>query len=492
MPSPSTIIIGAGIGGLATAIRLAVKGHAVQVMERNAYPGGKLAEEWLGPYRFDAGPSLFTLPRKVDELFELAGENPRVHFNYRRLDTVCRYFYEDGTRLTASGEPEQFAAEIESVMGADRRKVMKYLRRSRELYELTAPVFIDRPFGEWQTLFSKPFLKGLGHLGKMDVFRSLHQANHDELGDPRLVQLFDRYATYNGSDPYQAPATLKVIPALEYFYGAYLPDGGMYAIPRSLAALAERLGVKFHFNTPVNRILHEGKKVTGIETSRGRMQADYVICNGDVFYMYDKLLPDLHPPQKIIGQERSSSALVFNWGIRQSFPELDLHNIFFAADYQAEFRTLFTDKEVYHDPTAYVFISSKYLPGDAPPGHENWFVLVNAPPHTGQDWASVASRIRPLLVSKLSRLLNTDIAPLIEQEWILDPRQIELRTSSYRGSLYGTSSNSRWAAFNRHPNRSAQLKGLYFTGGSVHPGGGIPLCLSSANIVASLIPASNE
>ena len=172
----------------------------------------------------------------------------------------------------------------------------------------------------------------------------------------------------------------------------------------------------------------------------------------------------------------------------KSFPQLDLHNIFFSDDYKAEFDAIFNQKNLFNDPTVYVNITSKDVSADAPKGKENWFVMVNAPHDTGQDWELVAQELRQWVITKLNRILDVDIAPFVEEEWIMTPNIIESRTQSYLGALYGASSNDKMAAFLRHPNFSRNISSLYFCGGSVHPGGGIPLCLLSAKIVADLTP----
>ena len=207
----------------------------------------------------------------------------------------------------------------------------------------------------------------------------------------------------------------------------------------------------------------------------------------DVFFTYNQLLNNADKAKKILKQERSSSALVFYWGIKKEFAQLQLHNIFFSKNYAAEFDCLFRTKKLYTDPTIYINITSKMEEGHAPAGRENWFVMINAPANTGQYSESIIEEARKNIIEKLNRILETDIASLIETETVLDPVLIEERTASYQGSLYGTSSNSKLAAFLRHPNFTATIKNLYFCGGSVHPGGGIPLCLKSAEIVSDLI-----
>ena len=480
-------VVGAGIAGIATAIRLANKGFGVEVFEANDYPGGKLSALQLGRYRFDAGPSLFTLPEQVEELFKLSGYKTEDYFRYRRLPISCRYFYEDGTQINGYAEPAAFAREIADKTGASKADVQQHIKHSARLYDLLANLFMHRSLHDWRTWLSLKSLKAYLNLPRLGIMQSMHQANQSRLKAPKAVQLFNRYATYNGSNPYQAPATLNIIPHLEMGIGAYMPEGGMHAITLSLYELARRLGVRFYFKRPVSRILTKDKKVTGLLVKDQEYTFDYIVSNADLLHTYRRLLPDHQAPERLLQQPKSSSALIFYWGIRRAFPQLDLHNIFFSEDYAEEFRHIFEEKKIWHDPTVYINITAKYEQADAPEGCENWFTMINVPHNSGQDWDALIADARRNILKKLSRMLGTDIEPLIEQEAILDPRSIESKTSSAFGALYGNSSNSRYAAFLRHANRSSSLKGLYFCGGSVHPGGGIPLCMLSAKITAGMV-----
>ena len=481
------VIIGAGIAGIATAIRLAIKGHQVEVFEASAQSGGKLSEISLGSFRFDAGPSLFTMPRYVDELFRLAGKNPPDYFQYDKLDTICNYFYEDGTRINAFADPLKFSEEIAEKTNDSAESVLDFLSKSRDIYEITNPVFLQRSLHKLRSYLNLGTLKSLLRFPQIDAFRSMNQANEARFKDSRTVRLFNRYATYNGSNPYQAPATLNIIPHFEQHFGAYFPHGGMYAIVSSLTKLAIDLGVKFHFNSYVEEIEIRNNKVTGISCAGQSHSADLIISNMDVWYTYTRLIKGIKLPERLQTQERSSSALIFYWGINASFPELSLHNIFFTEDYPEEFRKIWKDKNISSDPTVYVHISSKSNPQDAPVDAENWFTMINVPSDTGQDWDEMIGISRKNIIEKLSRNLGRDISKLISCESVLDPRGIDSKTFSYQGSLYGSSSNSQFSAFLRHANFSTGIKDLYFAGGSVHPGGGIPLALLSAKIVDELI-----
>ncbi|MFY7990199.1 MAG: 1-hydroxycarotenoid 3,4-desaturase CrtD [Fluviicola sp.] len=486
------IIIGSGIAGIGAALRLRAKGYEVEVYEKNAYPGGKLTAFTLGEYRFDAGPSLFTMPQYVEELFGLFGEHPADHFSYVKHPTACHYFFEDGTFLPFYGDQERLLKSVEEVLNIDTKPLQDHLELSAYIYKKTHKVFLEQSLHSFKNYVSTDILRCVAAMPWLHLFESMHNVNHKKLNHPKLVQIFDRYATYNGSNPYKAPGILHIIPHLEHGFGTFFPKKGMHAITESLVDLAKRHGIRFHLNAEVAEILIANKQAKGIrlKTETGQLlteTADLVFCNSDVKPAYKNMLPTLKAPKKTMAQEPSSSAMIFYWGIGKHFDNIDLHNIFFSEDYETEFAHIFDKKTVYSDPTVYIHCSSKIVKSDAPEGKEAWFVMVNVPSNSGQDWEQMRHEIRKNILAKLSRILQEDIETLIEEEDYLDPVRIEQRTSSFAGALYGASSNDRMAAFFRHPNAS-KIDGLYFVGGSVHPGGGIPLCLLSAKIASEFIP----
>jgi phytoene desaturase len=269
--------------------------------------------------------------------------------------------------------------------------------------------------------------------------------------------------------------------------GAYLPKGGMHEITNSLVKLAKEIGVEFHFNQEVTAIETENNAAKSVTTASGTYAADIVVCNADIHTVYEKLIPSAKKLKEVDKQERSSSALIFYWGIEKEFPQLDVHNIMFTEEYKTEFNHIFETKTIYKDPTIYINITSKKIEGDAPKGKENWFVMINVPSVYGQDWETMIAEARKNILAKICRILGEDIEKLIQFEKQLTPQLIQDKTYSFKGSLYGTSSNNRFAAFFRHKNFSSQFKNLYFCGGSVHPDGGIPLALLSAKIIDKLV-----
>jgi phytoene desaturase len=333
-------------------------------------------------------------------------------------------------------------------------------------------------------------LKAFLQMSDMGIFTTLNSLHLAEIKEPHLVQLFNRYATYNGSSPYRTPGIMSMIPHLELHLGTYFPKNGMHSITTSLYQLAVKKGVQFNFGHKVERIILKNKQAIGIQANNKEYFADEIVSNMDVFSTYKKLLPDVPHPERTLSQERSSSAVIFYWGVKKTFSELDLHNIFFSENYTEEFAHIFDHKTLFDDPTIYINITSKENSSDAPMGCENWFVMINAPGDYGQNWEALVAQARHNIVKKLNRILGIDLESLIEVEDVLTPPQIEARTSSYKGALYGAASNSKFAAFLRHPNFANPLKNLFFVGGSVHPGGGIPLCLLSAKITSELINAA--
>lgn len=479
-------VIGSGVGGLATAVRLAHRGYDVTVYEKNTYIGGKVSPIEKDGFFWGFGASLFTFPELLNEVFILCGRNPSDYYTYHRVDPVCHYFYEDGTQISSYAEPKKFAEEVEAKTGETASHITDYLKRIEGIYESTKDIFLHKSLHKLSTYLTVQTLRAIANILDIGIHKTLHRANEQSFADTRVVQLFDHYATYNGSDPYVAPSTLSVIAHPEYGRGAYILDGGMPDLTRSLHKLALELGVKFRTDVMVDSIEVEGDKATGVRVNGTLHEADLVVSNMDVYYTYTKLMPDQKAPKRTLTQTMSSSVIVFYWGIRGSFPEVDLHNIFFSKDYAVEFEEMRQGK-VPEDPTIYLFNSSKYQPRHAPEGCENWFILINVPHEAGQDWASIILQAKRNIIAKINRALGKDIEPLIVSETINYPKNIEEKTLSYLGSIYGASSNDKFSAFLRHPNFSRRISNLYFCGGSVHPGSGVPLCLLSAKIVDELI-----
>lgn len=337
------------------------------------------------------------------------------------------------------------------------------------------------------------YFRTLFRLHQIDPFRTVHQSVSRFFSDPRLIQLFDRYATYNGSDPFQAPATLNIIPYVEYGVGAYYITGGMYRLIDVLAAVARKLNVRIHTSAKVEKIYHDDKQVSGVQVNAEEIAADYVLCGADAVVTHDELIDKhQHHREKLDRLEPSLSGMVFLWGVKAKHPKLAHHNIIFSSAYDVEFEQIFRHRQVPDEPTIYIAITSKADAAHAPADGENWFVLLNMPYLApGQMWEQEKVRMRRVVLSKLKQV-GIDLADRIEVEQIYTPEDFSELYASNQGSIYGVSSNSRTTAFKRLPNRSRMLDGLYFAGGSVHPGGGIPLVMLSGKMAATLIAENHE
>jgi phytoene desaturase len=481
------IIIGSGIAGIALSVRLKVKGYDVHVFEKNESYGGKLSEFKLGEYRYDFGPKLFTLPELLVDLFKISNQNIDDYIKYKKIEVGCKYFWEDGKVINAYADKQKLIKEIVSEFDTDKKKINNYLNRSKKKFDLTRTIFLEKSLHKVSTFFSISAFRAILNFFSLDILKPLNQLNEETFDDKKLVQLFNRFATYNGSNPFVTSGIMSMIQHLEHDLGVFMPSNGLSDISKSIYNLANDLGVTFSFNSNIDKIIINKNKAIGVEKNKQKYLADIVVSNMDVNLTYSKLLNGFKKPKYLKDYEPSSSAIVFYWNINKSFKELDLHNIIFSNNNSKEFDYIFDKKLVYEDPTIYICPTSKVVKNDAPEGCENWFILINSPHDSGQNWDEIKDTLRRNIIKKINKTLNVKIEKHILIEEVFTPKDIEIKTLSQYGSLYGSSSNSLMSAFLRHPNFSRKIKNLYFCGGSVHPGGGIPLCLNSAKIVSELI-----
>lgn len=493
MKKNQVVVIGAGLGGLSAAIRLASQGLKVQLFERNAAPGGKMNFVRQNGFCFDTGPSLLTLPFVVDDLFQFAGYKREEILEFVPIQPICRYFWPDETTLDAFTSPSKMQVSLEKLSEQDAANYPAFSEYTRKIYDLTANIFLFNPIREWDKLAKWENFKILPRIFQIDPLRTMHQGIRRFFKHPQIVQLFDRYATYNGSNPYQAPATLNIIPHVEYGLGSFYVQGGMYRLVEALVWLAKEVGVEIHFNQPVQKILHENRKITGVQIGSEKIRADYVISNADVVEAFNHLIDDFPGYRRKLNRfEPSLSGLVFLWGVNQQTPRLVHHNILFSENYRQEFKEIFRQAKIPADPTIYIAISSRRDPTHAPVGKENWFVLVNTPYLQNEEKRQPDIKpVRERVLGKMKKF-GFDIANRIETEAIITPRDLYEKYRSNRGSIYGISSNSKSTAFRRPANRNRQIEGLYFAGGSTHPGGGVPLVILSGKICADLILERNR
>jgi phytoene desaturase len=477
------IIIGAGLGGLSAACRLAKSGFSVTVLEKNECVGGKVNFVEANGYKFDTGASLLTMRHILEDLFEFCGKRIEDYLETLPLEPICRYFWSDGITFDASQNIEKTESEIENLEPNDVENFRKYLADSKQKYEISTRTFLAKSLNDLPQLLT---LKNLPDLLKISTLKTLDKHNASYFKSAKLQQLFNRFATYNGSSPYQIPATFALIPYVEFGLGAWYVRGGMYEIPRSLARLARELGVKFLTDSEVENIVVENKKAVGVRANGEIISADFIVSNADAIETYRKLLSATN--KRIGSREPSCSGFVLLLGTRKKFPNLAHHNIFFSDDYKAEFDAIFKQKTPAPNPTIYICATSRTDNSQSPEGHENLFVLVNAP-YTSEkvDWQKQAKPYRDLIIKKLESFGLDDLENSIDFEQIITPTDFETKYRANKGSIYGISSNGIFSAFLRVPNKSKDIENLYFVGGATHPGGGIPLVLLSGKMTSEMI-----
>ncbi|MCD2188596.1 phytoene desaturase family protein [Actinomycetospora soli] len=482
------IVVGAGLGGLATAARLAAAGHEVEVHERSDVVGGKLGLVERDGFAFDTGPSLLTLPGLLDDLFATTGGPAGL--DVERVDPACDYTFADGTRLTLPHDPADVPAAFDAALGPGAGAAWSTLHaRSRHLWELVGEDVLRRPLtlSALLRMSARP-----GGLRAVAPWRTVRGLARRALPDPRMRTWLERYATYSGSDPRRTPAVLSVTSFVEQEFGAWYVPGGLRRIVETVHDRCRALGVAVHLSSPVDEVLVEDGRAVGVRVAGREHRADAVVCNADAAVLHERLLPRgtaARARRRLRRTAPSSAGFVLLLGLsgRSGAPA---HRVFFPADYDAEFDAVFGRRpRPVDDPTVYVHAPDDpaLRPDD---DAEGWFVLVNAPVHEparGLDWD--APGLREAYAERVLDVLATrgvDVRPRLRFVEVLTPADLERRTGSPGGAIYGTASHGPRAAL-RRPANAGPLPGLYLVGGSAHPGGGIPLVLMSAEIVAGLI-----
>lgn len=488
MSAPAVVVIGGGAGGLAAAIRLAVAGAEVTLLEQAETVGGKIGEHRDAGFRWDTGPSVVTMRHVLEELATAAGTRLADELELVPIEPITRYLWEDGTELDLSADPERSVAAIRAIAPEDVDGWRAFLDHVRRLHAVTGEAFIYGDPPGIGTVRRIPLREAL----ILEPWRTMDGVIGRYLRSPYLRQVAGRFATYVGASPYSAPAALNVIAHVELNEGVWYPRGGLRAIATMLERLALRHGVTIRTGARVISIEVRDGRVTGVRLADGsRLAADAVVANVDAATVAGELLaPGILPGRRVrsLRDGRTSlSGLVLLLGVRGTTPRLAHHTICFSPDYPAEFRSLFRDGRPAARPTVYIALTARTDPEHAPPGDENWFVLVNAPA-LGPGFAWTPEAVAEERARVLARLGAFGLDPdgRIAVEHVATPADLARATGAWKGALYGRSSNEAFSAFRRAPNRSPDVRGLYLCGGTTHPGGGVPMVLLSGRRAARL------
>lgn len=478
------VVVGGGLGGLAVAVRLAARGARVTVCEQGETFGGKMNLWSPQGYRFDTGPSLITMPWVFSETFAAAGARLEDHVELIPVQPLAEYQFADGTRFSYTSSMPEWLETIRQIEPRDVDGFWKFLELGAAIFELSQATFFR------QTPWTPPdaaVIRALRHLPIRHGWGNYHRTVAAHFRSPYLRQLFDRYPTYVGSSPYEAPATLAVIPYIEHAFGGWYVRGGLYRLVEALIRVATAAGVELQPSSRVVRIEHALDRVHGVALSDGRrLPADVVVVNADASAATTLLARP--GPALLPEAERSLSGVVFLFGLGRSIPALPHHAVYFSRDYAREFADLFDRRAFPEEPTVYVNAPSRIDRTVLPHGTgETLFVMANAPAiGTAWDDGDTAAAERRVF-ERLGRGGFPDIASDVVARDVWTPRRFEARYGAPGGAIYGTHSHGWKRAFLRPPNRDALVAGVYYVGGSTHPGGGTPTVLMSARITGNLV-----
>jgi phytoene desaturase len=504
MAAKSAIVIGAGLGGLASAIRLRRAGWKVTVLEKNMRAGGKLDCHAAHGFLWDVGPSTVTLPPILTELFEHAGQRLEDYIELIPSDPICRNFFSDGKVLNTCADDHLFKIEIARQERDQGQALEGFLRYARRLHDLGGEAWLYHPPRHALGFLRWNFLKRLAGLPAVLTPRTLASVIERHFKSPHVRQLFQRYATYTGSSPFLTPSLFNIIPYIEIQGGSWYIRGGIFRLAEALEKCARDLGVEFVFGAEVSSILTERTGRFAPPKARGvlvndsiKMEADAVLSNADPAHVWTRLLQHLTSApgalKRLKRQPFSLAPFMILWGVKHRYPQLAHHNVFFSPDYRAEFDDLFTRHRPADVPTIYVGISSRTDPTQAPLGKDNYFVLVNAPPlELDHHWAKDRASYRDLVVDRLEKMGLDSLRKHIVCEKIITPSDFAARTHAFRGAIYGQAFHSLGGVLDRPRHRCTEVDGLYFVGGCVRPGGGIPLALLSAQQAVSTLLADTR
>ncbi|MDQ4075039.1 MAG: phytoene desaturase family protein [Chloroflexota bacterium] len=486
------IIIGAGMGGLSAALRLAHAGHQVTIVEKNARVGGKVNVLEREGFRFDTGPTILTMPQEIEQLFRGVGRDPAEYVELHQFTPIYRAHFRDGTIFELHTDERDTLEEIARISPSDVANYQHFMRRTERIWEAIDDTLFDRLFLSWRDIFQPDvFVAGL----KVDALRSMYSRVDSMFDDPRIKQLFMFQAIYVGASPRQTPATYTVIPYLEQQQGVWFPRGGLYTIVEGAVRVAEELGVELRCGTPVAQIRVDQGRATGVELESGSfLPADVVISNADVVHTYGDLVPasarKKYSEMKLRSFDPSSSAFIIYLAVEREYPELAHHNIYFGGDYDQEMVEIFEEKRMPRNGSWYICAPTRTDPGLAPPGCEALYLLTLAPAlsENSPDWEREQGWLVERMLDRLEQEAGlADIRQHIRWSACFTPKDFESVFNGNRGSIFGLSAITQQSAFLRPPNRSEDVRALYLVGGSTQPGGGVPIVMISGRLVAELI-----
>jgi phytoene desaturase len=494
------LIVGAGIGGIATAARLARQGCQVTVLEKNDIPGGRVGQLKHDGYTFDTGATLLLMPEVYAETFAALGERMQDHLDLHRIDPTYRLHFPDNSSILLTSDLHVMQEQVEAFQPGSFERMLRYLAEGSRIYDLSLDDLVGRDFRRLSDFLNprmlRLFLRLKGHLRHTDYAARFFK-------DPRLLMAFTFQDMYMGLSPYDSPATYSLMQAKELAGGVWYPIGGMYRVSQVLTGIAEKLGVQFVYDAHVGQILIDGDRATGVTLADGRvLHADTVVANADLGYVYRCLLPDKAVSARLDRLEYGCSTIMFYWGLDRQYPGLEPHNLFLNGDYRQSFDDIFKKKGMPENPNFYIHAPGRIDPSTAPPGCDAWYVAVpvgqvdeidnEKEAETNKFWHTLQHKARVFILQRLGDLGFPEVESHIRAEVSFVPQWWQNRYNLTRGSTHGLSHKLTQMAYLRPHNRHSRYHNLYFVGASTHPGTGVPTVLISARLAARRIIEEND
>ena len=491
----SVIIVGAGIGGLCSAARLLKDGYSVTIYEKEALVGGRAHRIKQDGYTFDTGPTLLMMTDVLYDTFKYCGKNLDDYLTLLQLEPNYQVAFADKSKITVSCNLPKFTQELARFDPKAPEQFFRYFADVAEIYRISRGGFIDKNFDKFSDFIN--IGSGIKLLKKRGVYK-LWNFVGKYFKDPRLKQLFSFQSMYLGVSPYEAPAVYSVVSYMETGLGIWYPKGGMYSLSQALEKLVLDLGGEIKTKTAVNKVVIENCRASGVEIKNSIFKpADIVLCNSDLVYSYNNLLPE-SVKLKSLGRKpedlkQASSALLFYWGVDSQLDGMLHHNVYLCKDFKNNLEEIFDEKKLPTDPSFYTYIPTKTDPSLAPKGKSVVYILVPAPNLQGKNnWESGIPKLRKKVLSRLKTEFGQDIEPLIETEAVFTPQDFETKFNLTAGSAFGLTHHFMQSGYFRPHNVARGVKGLYFVGASTYPGGGIPMVTLSAKLVHERILSDNK
>lgn len=487
MKTKSVIVIGAGIGGITAAIHLAKQGCQVTVLEKNAHPGGRCDRISLNGHHFDTGPTLMVMPLLYEAEFSALGVSMKDVLNIMRVDPTYHLIFDDGDQLALTSDMKSLQEQLETIEPGSFQGLLRYLDEGHRHYHLGVENLVYPDFRKASDFFkvsNLPLLQQVKPLAK-------HYANMSAYFDnPRLKAAFTFQDVYMGLSPFEAPATFSMMAYTELAHGVWYPRGGMYSLVEALAELARDAGVGFVFNTTVDKIEVNGHRARGVEVGGNLLEADVVLANADLPFVYRELLPRDRQADKIERKRFSCSVVSFFWGVDQPYEMLSPHSLFLADDYRQNFTSIIQDLTLPANPSLYVHAPARLDPAMAPPGEDTLIAIVPVGHLSGykeQDWRAIRDQAREEVFRRLKILGIDDLSDHIKFEINFTPLSWRKRYNLIKGSTHGLCHNLTQLGFFRPDLQHHKYRNLYFAGASTRPGTGLPTAMVSGRLAAQRI-----